>query len=344
MQKKVVLGMSGGVDSSVAAFLLKEQGYEVVGVTLQIWKNDQDLAIVDAKKVSDKLGIEHRVLDVRENFKKKIVDYFTKEYLAGKTPNPCVVCNHEIKFGDLLDYALEIGADFVATGHYARVEKVDERFLLKKSKSLAKDQSYPLYHLTQKQLFHALFPLANYEKDEIRKIAKDADLEVADKGDSQDICFVRDQNYAAFIEEETGVKANVGNFIDKDGKVLGQHRGLYHYTIGQRKGLGIATGKPVFVSKIDIVKNEITLGDEKDILSKSLVAEKVNFIPFDKLDSEIKVTAKIRYGSSEAEAILKPLEDNKVEVIFSESQRAVTKGQSVVFYQGDVVVGGGIIS
>lgn len=342
-KEKVVVGMSGGVDSSVAALLLKEQGYEVIGVTLKVWKDDQKEAIEDAKKVADALGIEHRVLDVKENFKCKVVDYFTNEYLSGKTPNPCVVCNKEIKFGDLLRYALGIGANFVATGHYARIEKDGDRFLLKKSKSLSKDQTYPLYHLTQKQLAHVILPLADYEKSEVREIAKKAGLKVADKGDSQDICFVKNNDYAGFIEQETGVKAKAGDFVDQTKKILGKHSGVYHYTIGQRKGLGIAVGKPIFVSKIDTNTNEITLGDEENILSKSLIAEDINFIPFDKLEKPLKVKAKIRYGNKEAEATISPLKDGKVRVDFVEPQRAITTGQSVVFYQDDLVVGGGVI-
>ncbi|AKM81205.1 MAG: tRNA-specific 2-thiouridylase MnmA [Candidatus Pacebacteria bacterium GW2011_GWF2_38_9] len=343
MKLKVVLGMSGGVDSSVAAALLTKQGYEVLGVTMQIWENDQELAIADAQTVAKKLNIEHRVLDFRKIFKEKIIKYFTDEYLIGKTPNPCIACNHEIKFGELLDYALSIGADFVATGHYAKIVKENDRYLLKKSSSQNKDQTYPLYHLTQKQLAHILFPLANYEKTEVRKMATDLDLAVANKSDSQDICFVTNQNYSSFIEKETGVKVQEGNFVDKSGNILGKHRGIYNYTIGQRKGLGIATGKPIFISKIDATKNEIVLGDEEDILSKSLIAKKLNFIPFDKLEKEILAKVKIRYGAREVPARIFPQGLNEVEVVFDQPQRAVTAGQSVVFYQGDLVLGGGVI-
>lgn len=343
MKKKVIVGMSGGVDSSVAAALLKEQGYEVLGVTIQVWQDYQKLAIADAQAVAKKLGIKHQVLDLRKSFKEKIIKYFIDEYLVGRTPNPCVLCNHEIKFGELLDYALSVGADFVATGHYARTVKEGDRYLLKKSVSQNKDQTYPLYHLTQKQLSHILFPLADYEKSEVRATAVRFGLNVADKAESQDICFVTNQDYAAFIEKESGIKAKEGNFVDKSGNILGKHRGLYHYTIGQRKGLRIAAGQPIFIAKIDTAKNEIVLGDEQDILSKSLIAKKTNFIPFDKLEKEIEATVKIRYGTVGASAKILPIDEDTVEVIFDQPQRAVTAGQSVVFYQNDLVLGGGII-
>jgi tRNA-specific 2-thiouridylase len=343
MKKKIMVGMSGGVDSSVTAALLLKQGYEVSGMTMRVWKNTQDLAVADAQIVAKKLGIVHHVFDFREIFEKKVIQHFIDGYSSGKTPNPCVTCNHHIKFGEFLDKALSMGMDYIATGHYAKIEKEGDRYLLKKSASTLKDQTYPLYHLTQKQLSHVIFPLSNYEKTEVRKIATELGLSVANKPDSQDICFVADHDYVKFIEEKTGVKMSPGNFVDKSGKVLGEHKGLYHYTLGQRKGIGVATGKPIFVSHIDVEKNEITLGDEQDILSDSLIVADLNFIPMDKITEPIKAKAKIRYGMKEFEVEIIPIDDNKAKVVFKEPQRAVTAGQSIVFYQKDSVLGGGII-
>lgn len=344
--------MSGGVDSSVAAALLLEQGYEVVGVTMQIWQDDKKdeagsccslSAVDDARRVANKLGIPYYVLNFKEIFDQKVIEYFTNEYLRGKTPNPCIACNRYIKFDEFLKKAREMGMDYVATGHYATVVQEGGRYLLKRSASLAKDQTYPLYNLNQDQLAHTLFPLAPYEKSAVREMAKNLGLGVASKPDSQDICFVVHHDYSAFIEERTGIKVEPGNFIDQTGKIMGRHKGLYHYTIGQRKGLGIATGKPVFVSKIDVERNEVVLGEESDILSTSLIAGDLNFIAVDELREPVQASVKIRYGSREATALIEPLGEDQVKVNFQEPQRAVTAGQSVVFYQGDVVLGGGII-
>lgn len=343
MKKRIAVAMSGGVDSSVAAALLQKQGYEVFGVTMRVWKNTQDLAVRDAQVIAKRLNIPHHVLDLREVFEKQVINYFTNEYLLGRTPNPCVECNRHIKFGELLKWAKSMGADYIATGHYAKVVQEGNRYLLKKSQSTNKDQTYPLYHLTQKQLASIIFPLADYDKSEVRKIAKDFNLEVADKAESQDICFITNHDYVSFIEEQTGIKMKPGNFIDQSGNILGQHKGFHRYTIGQRKGLGIATGKPIFVTRIDAEKNEIVLGDEEDILSKSLVAINLNFIPIDKLTEKIEVTTKIRYGSKEVAAEIFPQENDEVKVVFKSPQKAVTAGQSVVFYQNDLVLGGGII-
>ncbi len=343
MKKKVMVGMSGGVDSSVTAALLLKQGYDVAGMTMRVWKNTQDLAVADAQIVAKKLGIVHHVFDFREIFEKKVIQHFIDGYSSGRTPNPCVTCNHYIKFGEFLDKALEMGMDYIATGHYAKIEKEGDRYLLKKSASTLKDQTYPLYHLTQKQLSHVIFPLSGYEKTEVRKIAAELGLSVANKPDSQDICFVADHDYVKFIEEKTGVKMAPGNFVDKSGKVLGEHKGIYHYTLGQRKGIGVATGRPIFVSHIDVEKNDITLGDEQDILSDTLIATNLNFIPMDKLNESIQVKAKIRYGTKEIDVLITPLAEDRVKVVFKEPQRAITSGQSVVFYQNDLVLGGGII-
>lgn len=343
MKQKIAVAMSGGVDSSVAAALLQKQGCDVFGVTMQVWQDTQDLAIRDARAIAKRLNIPHHIVDLREVFEKEIINYFTNEYLLGRTPNPCVTCNHHIKFGALLDWAKSMGANYIATGHYAKIVQEDGRYLLKKSRSSKKDQTYPLYHLTQRQLANILFPLADYDKDEVRKMARDFNLEVANKADSQDICFITNNNYAGFIEEQTGIKMRYGNFIDRHGNILGQHRGIYRYTIGQRKGLGIATGKPVFVSKINIVGNEVVLGNEEDILFKSLIVKNVNFIPVDQLTQSTPVSVKIRYGAKEADAMLIPQKHNLLRVEFKTPQRAVAPGQSAVFYQGDIVLGGGII-
>jgi tRNA-specific 2-thiouridylase len=319
---------------------------------MQIWQDDKKdaagsccslSAVDDARRVANKLDIPYYVLNFKEIFDQKVIEYFTSEYLRGKTPNPCIACNRYIKFDEFLRKARSMGMDYVATGHYATVVQENGRYLLKRSASLSKDQTYPLYNLTQDQLAHTLFPLAPYEKTRVREMAKQLGLGVATKPDSQDICFVTDHNYAGFIEEKTGVKVETGDFVDQTGKVLGQHRGLFHYTIGQRKGLGIATGQPMFVTKIDTENNEVVLGEEQDILSNSLIAADLNWIAFDELTKPLQVTAKIRYGFREAAALIKPLDDGRVEVVFEQSVRAVTAGQSVVFYQGDTVVGGGII-
>ncbi len=343
MKQKIAVAMSGGVDSSVVAALLQKQGYDVFGVTMQVWQDTQDLAIKDAKAVAKRLNIPHHVVDLRKVFEKEIITYFTNEYLLGRTPNPCVTCNHQIKFGALLDWAKSMGADYLATGHYAKIVQKDGRYLLKKSQSSNKDQTYPLYHLTQQQLANIMFPLADYDKVTVRKVAQDFNLEVANKADSQDICFITNNNYAKFIEERTGIKMRYGNFVDKRGNILGQHKGIYKYTIGQRKGLGIATGKPIFISKIDVESNVIVLGDEEDILFKSLIVKNVNFIPVDQLSEATQASVKIRYGAREAEAILIPQKENLLKVEFKTPQRAVTAGQSAVFYQGDLVLGGGVI-
>ncbi len=343
MKQKIAVAMSGGVDSSVVAALLQKQGYDVFGVTMQVWQDTQDLAIKDAKAVAKRLNIPHHVVDLRKVFEKEIITYFTNEYLLGRTPNPCVTCNHQIKFGALLDWAKSMGADYLATGHYAKIVQEDGRYLLKKSQSSNKDQTYPLYHLTQQQLANIMFPLADYDKVTVRKVAQDFNLEVANKADSQDICFISDHNYAKFIEERTGIKMRYGNFVDKRGNILGQHKGIYKYTIGQRKGLGIATGKPIFISKINVENNAIVLGDEEDILFKSLIVKNVNFIPVDQLSEATQASVKIRYGAREAEAILIPQKENLLKVEFKTPQRAVTAGQSAVFYQGDLVLGGGVI-
>lgn len=357
MKAKVVVGMSGGVDSSVAAALLKEQGYDVIGVTMQVWP-DLDAgtvereggccslsAVNDARRVSDKLGIRYYVLNFKEIFEKKVIDYFVDEYLCGRTPNPCIMCNRYIKFDELLRRAEELGAQYVATGHYASVvhDMDSNRYLLKRSADTRKDQTYALYSLTQYQLEHTLMPLGGYTKDVVRKIAEKLALPVAHKPDSEEICFVNDNNYGKFIEGREPDKVKPGYFKDMDGNILGMHKGIVHYTIGQRKGLGVTFGKPMFVVGINPKDNSVILGDEGDVFSDTLYAGDLNFIPFDSLNKEMPVTCKIRYTAKEAPAVLTPLEDGTVKVKFETPQRAITSGQAAVFYDGDTVVGGGII-
>jgi len=357
LKKNVMLGMSGGVDSSVAAAVLLEQGYNVIGVTMQIWpdmKEEKKLAeggccslsaVYDAGKVADKLGIRYYVLNFKDVFREKVIDYFKNEYLEGRTPNPCIACNRFVKFETLLRKAVSMGMDYIATGHYARIAYDDNygRYLLKKSASDTKDQTYVLYIMTQEQLSRTLFPIGDLTKDKVREIARELGLQVASKPDSQEICFVDDNDYARFINENANVKIKPGYFVDRAGNILGMHKGIIHYTVGQRRGLGISFGKRTYVVAINPEDNTVVLGDESDVFSSKLTASDLNFISIPELKDEMRVTAKIRYSAKEAAALIRPLDDGRVSVTFDEPQRAVTPGQSVVFYDGDTVVGGGII-
>ena len=355
MKKKVVVGMSGGVDSSVAAYLLKEQGYEVIGITMRMAPNDPDeieneggccglSAVEDARRVCAKLDIPFYVMNFKKSFKEKVIDNFIDEYMQGRTPNPCVQCNKHLKFDELLNKARGIGAEYIATGHYAKIEQnADGRYELIKSDDDKKDQTYMLYNFTQDQLSHTLMPCGSYTKDKIREIAKEIGLAVHNKKDSEEICFVPDNNHGRFIEKNSTKKVKPGNFVDENGNILGRHKGIVYYTIGQRKGLGLALGRPVFVTRIDAKKNEVVIGREEEIFQDELIAKDVNFIPFDKLTDELECTAKVRYSGKPAEATIYPMEYGKVRVKFKDKQRAITKGQSVVFYDGNRVLGGGII-
>ena len=344
MSLKVLVGMSGGVDSSVCAKLLIDKGYDVSGMTLSLWEKEVDTSMADAKSVCDKMGIEHICFDLKSEFSNSVIKDFIDEYKAGNTPNPCIVCNRCIKFGEMLEKAEELGYQKIATGHYARVEKSnDGRYLLKRAKDISKDQSYVLYNLTQDKLSKVLFPLGDYTKSEIREIAVQNGFVNANRPDSQDICFVPDGDYATFIEKYDDFKSFSGDYVDINGNVLGKHKGVIHYTLGQRKGLGIALGKPQFVIDKNPVTNRVILGDEEHLFKTNVEVKNVNFIPFDTLDSEMRVTAKLRYRHNAASATIKPMENGNVMIIFDEPQRAASPGQSAVFYDGDTVVGGGII-
>ncbi len=353
---KVMLGMSGGVDSSVAAAVLKEQGYEVIGVTMQIWPDTKEekkqteggccslSAVDDARRVADRLGISYYVLNFKDIFQEKVIDYFTNEYLKGRTPNPCIACNRFVKFEALLTKAVSMGMDYIATGHYARIDydKSLDRFLLKKSVTAEKDQTYALYTMTQDQLSRTLFPIGEYKKDQVRALARELRLPVASKPDSQEICFVDDNDYGKYIQENVDAEIKPGYFVDTEGNKLGMHKGIIHYTVGQRKGLGVSFGKPMFVVSVRPEDNTVVLGNANEVYSAELTASDINWISIDSLNDDMKITVKIRYSAKEAAATIRPQGD-KVIVLFDEPQRAVTPGQSVVFYHDDIVVGGGII-
>lgn len=339
---KVMCGMSGGVDSSVSAVLLMESGYEVSGATLELCNKEFFADKGDAKAVCEALGISHYTFDFTEEFKKNVIDNFIDEYIIGRTPNPCIVCNKKIKFSKMLQEAEKLGMDKIATGHYAQIIEKDGRYLLKKAADQSKDQTYVLYCLNQEQLSKTLFPLGRLTKGEVRACAEQNGFINADKPDSQDICFVPDGDYASFIENCTGVKSEKGYYVNQNGEILGEHKGVIRYTIGQRKGLGIALGKPAFVIDKNPELNTVTLGEEEALFYKKIFVEDLNFIPFDELTAEMRVTAKLRYRHKEQPAKIYPANGGVV-LEFDEPQRAPSPGQSAVFYDGDYVVGGGII-
>ena len=342
MNNKAIIAMSGGVDSSVAAFLTKQNGYKLKGVTLSLEVGSEG-DISDAKKVAERMGFPHEVLNLREEFQKEVIDRFIDAYENSRTPNPCVICNKYIKFGRLLDYAEENGYSHTATGHYAQIECVNGRYILKKGVDKTKDQSYVLYSLTQEQLKHSLFPLGSLSKNEVREIALENGFVNAKKKESQDICFVPDGDYAGFIERYLGKTYPEGNFVDFDGNVLGRHKGLIRYTIGQRKGLGLALPKPMYVCKLCTDNNSVMLGDNADLFSNTLDAYDINLITTDKLDSSIKAEAKVRYSQNAQKATVWQTDDNELHIEFDEPQRAITSGQAVVLYDGETVIGGGTI-
>ncbi len=351
----VLIAMSGGVDSSVAAFLMRESGYNCLGTTMRLYdSHGNDVStlhtcctekdVEDAEDCALRLGIPFEVANFTSEFKEKIIDKFIRTYEAGGTPNPCIDCNRYMKFGKLIEHAKRRGLFYICTGHYARIEEHDGRFLLKKAVDETKDQSYVLYSLTQQQLEHIKFPLGGMTKSEVRALAEREGFLNAHKHDSQDICFVPDGNYEAFMENYTGKSYPDGDFRFSDGTVVGKHHGAVGYTIGQRRGLGISYSEPVYVYDKDMANNIVYVGTQNMLYSTGLVADDVNLIAFDKLTDSLKVTAKTRYRQKEFPATVEPLDDSRFRLIFDEPQRAVTKGQAVVLYQDDIVIGGGTIT
>ena len=355
-EKKALIAMSGGVDSSVAAYLTQQAGYDCIGAMMRLFDNNilgenQESSCCslddaeDARSVARRLGFPFYVFNSKADFEEKVIAKFIRCYECGATPNPCIDCNRYLKFDHLMRRAMELGCSHVVTGHYARIRRDEStgRYLLYKATDLSKDQSYVLYSLSQQQLAHTMFPLGEMSKSEARAIATEQGFINARKHDSQDICFVPDGDYVAFMERYTGKHYEGGNFLDLEGNVVGRHKGAVSYTLGQRKGLGVSAGEPVYVVGKDMEKGHVVLGPNEALFSTELVAERVNFISIPELTGPMQVTAKTRYSQSEAAGVLEPLADGCVRMVFQQPQRAVTPGQAVVFYDGEKVVGGGTI-
>lgn len=355
-RKRALIAMSGGVDSSVAAWMMKQQGYDCMGITMKLYNNEEIGIsrektccslddVEDARNVAQKVGIPFYVLNFSDNFEECVIRRFVETWQRGGTPNPCIDCNRFIKFDRLMQRMKELQYDYVVTGHYARVlyDEQKGRYLLKKAVDPSKDQSYVLYGMTQEQLAHTLFPLGEFYKTDIRKMAEENGFINARKHDSQDICFVPDGDYASFIERYTGQTAQSGNFVLKDGTVMGTHKGLIRYTIGQRKGLGLSLPHPLYVCRKDMEKNEVVLGESEELFTDTLEAEQVNLISVERIDRPLRCKARIRYKQQEDWAEVVQLSDDRIRVVFDRPQRGITKGQAVVLYDGDLVIGGGTI-
>ena len=348
LNKTVVIGLSGGVDSSVAALLLKQAGYNVIGITMNLWDNNNSnlQSIEDAKEIAKKLEIPFHIIDLKNEFKKYVIDYFANEYTKGRTPNPCIKCNKHLKFGLMLDKAKELfNAEYIATGHYAKVEfnPSTGRYYLKNCSSLDKDQTYALYSLSQEQLAHTLMPLGDYSKEDIRKIAADNNLITANKKDSQEICFVENNDYANFIKKNYNYSPIIGDFIDTKGTKYGKHKGIIHYTVGQRRGLGLSLKSPLYVKKLEPKTNEVILCPKEELVDDFLICNDVNLMSIATLNSPLTATVKIRYSAPKVKSTLIPMDNGTIKVVFDTPQRAVTPGQAVVFYDNDIVIGGGTI-